>query len=69
MDRYTLYLKLKNAGYPQGGSGNYLSHPDKDEKVYIPTSGEIYTMFIGDPEQWEKMTDCLAQVWIDNSKK
>lgn len=69
MERYNLYLSLKKAGFPQGGSGNYIQDPDSSEKVYVPTSGEIYSMFLADPDGWQSMTDCLAQVWIDNSKK
>lgn len=66
---YDLYLKLKEAGFPQGGSGKFLQHPDKDEKVYVPTAPEVFTAYIGDPEDWQKMVDAMAGVWMEKNKK
>lgn len=68
MDRYNLYKELKTKGFPQGGNGIYLIHPDTDEKVYIPKPEELYTTFIGDPTQWDKLVDAMSKVWIDNRK-
>lgn len=61
---FELYKRLKDAGFPQGGAGNWMLNPDNDEKVYIPLPGELYTQFIGDPAHWEKMRDAMAEVWI-----
>ena len=68
MDRFNLYQTLKDKGFPQGGNGYYLIHPETDEKVYVPKPEEIYTQFIGDPTQWDKLVDAMAHVWIQNKK-
>lgn len=68
MNRYNLYLALKNAGYPQGGSGGYIQHPDTNDKVYVPLPSELYNHFTSDPKEWEDVVDALAKVWIDKCK-
>lgn len=63
---YNLYKQLKAAGFPQGGQGTWIQDPESDEKVYVPSSSEIFALFLGDPKDWQKMTDAMARVWIDN---
>ena len=63
------YKALKEAGFPQGGRGNWIQDPNSDSKYYIPNPDEIYSQFLGDPEHWRKLTDTLAEAWITNGKK
>lgn len=69
MERFKLYQELKNAGFPQGGSGIYMNDPDSNERVYIPTPSEIYATFLGNPGDWTDMVDAMAEVWIKRAKK
>ena len=64
-----LYKALKEAGYPQGGVGNWYLDPSTGEKYYIPQPSEIYTEFIADPSIWEEVGDTLARLWLEKSLK
>ncbi len=64
MERYNLYKKLKDAGFPQGGSGSYMVDPNSNESVYIPQPSEIYTQYLADPSSWTEMGDAMATVWL-----
>ena len=65
LERFELYKKLKDQGFPQGGAGTWIMNPQKDEKVYIPLVEEIFTQFIADPSDWELMIDAMVNVWIE----
>ncbi len=64
--RFDLYKRLKEAGYPQGGGGQYMGDPDSNVKVYIPTYQELLTHYVADPKDWELMVDAITKVWINN---
>lgn len=64
----SIWQLLKEAGFPQGGSGNWLKDPKTDEKYYIPHPSELYQLYIGDPTDWEKMSMAMAKVWLQNKR-
>lgn len=64
--RFHLYKTLKDAGFPQGGAGAFMIHPETDERVYIARPEEIYAQYLADPKGWEMLTDFMAKAWIEN---
>lgn len=66
---FELYKQLRDAGFPQGGSGSYILDPNTDEKVYKPLPSEIYTLFVADPSGWDKMLEAMSKVWLEVMKK
>ncbi len=68
MDRFKLYQDLKMAGFPQGGTGTWLIHPDSSDKVYVPQPSEVYTAFLGDPKDWSDMVDAMVTIWLQKQK-
>lgn len=62
---FALYKLLKESGFAQGGSGMFMQDPDSNEKVYIPLPGEVYTQFLGDPKDWQVLTDAMVRVWLE----
>ena len=66
---YQLYKQLADAGFPQGGQGHWIQHPDKDEKVYVPMPSELYAQLAVDPEAWQEVSDVLANIFIKHHGK
>lgn len=62
------WQQLKEAGFPQGGVGTWLKDPNSDEKYYIPHPAEVYQLFIANPQDWEKMSEAMAKIWLQNRK-
>lgn len=69
MKSFEFYKKLKDAGFPQGGVGNWQEDINSTEKVYIPTPSEVYAQLALDPEQWNTVRDALCQCFIDKQLK
>lgn len=65
LDGYDLYLKLRDTGYFQGGSGQYVEDPNGIDRVYVPTAQEVITFFTGDPEKWDLMRDGIVRAYLD----
>lgn len=68
LEGYALYKSLKDVGFPQGGSGDWLYNPETDEKVYVPHPSELINTYVADPKQWDSVRDILARQWIENKK-
>lgn len=66
---WALWKALKDAGYPQGGGGNYYEAHDSFEKAYVARPEELYSHFLGDPEAWDLLRDTLARAWLEFSMK
>lgn len=65
---FDLYKALKEAGFPQGGIGQYMESPLTAEKVYMPHASEIYAQFAQDPQGWDIIRDYLALAFIELRK-
>lgn len=68
LDGWNLYKALSDAGFPQGGVGNWMSNEDGTQKVYIPHPSEVYNQFIANPSEWETMGAAMCRVWLENKK-
>lgn len=64
LQAFELYRTLRDAGFPQGGVGNWLYNEFGTDKVYVPHASEVYNQFVADPDGWEKMTEAMARVWL-----
>lgn len=63
IDLKSIWQQLKEAGFPQGGVGNWLQ--GENDRYYIPSPSEIYQHFIADPAGWEDMSKAMATVWLN----
>lgn len=61
-----LYKAIKDAGFPQGGVGNWLDV--NNERLYIPHTSEVYNQFIADPDGWVLMTESMLRVWLEQKR-
>lgn len=59
-----LFKAARDAGFPQGGVGNWRDV--NNERIYVPHPSEVYNQFIADPVQWEEMAEAMLRVWIAN---
>ena len=69
LEGFALWKALKDAGYPQGGGGNFYEAHDSFEKAYVARPEELYTQFLSDPAGWDLLRDTLARAWLELSLK
>ena len=65
---WDLYKALKDAGFYQGGIGQFMEDPQGTEVVYLPHASEIYAQFAQNPEGWGVIRDYLARAFLELQK-
>lgn len=69
LEGFELYKALKDAGFFQGGIGQFMEDINGTEKVYLPHASEIYQSFAQDPQGWDIVRDYLARAFLELKDK